>query len=326
MSLTTMRPGITFSVIVPVFQQPATAKMVLQCLQEQQDAPDFEVIVCDDGSTPETFHACQDLIRNAAMPIYWAWQQDRGFHLAKSRNNGIRMASGRYLLLLDGDHVPERDLLARHFQLHTRPGLLVHGIRRWRSLEVADAAKPDGAAAIWQLLRGDAAVNQAVRDEQEEAYRNSRFIVKRGKPWRLVMGTNLSIERREDVYLDEEFTGWGIEDLELGYRLVEKQGFEMIYVRDLICYQLQAAVNNPAAKGSHESIVGTMRNVVHFIEKWPEMQAYKSHSMLRRVNLNQATDLWSLSSSDSGPEETAARYDQACDWLRRHGQFPRVQS
>ncbi len=325
MTLAGTRTVPTFSVIVPVYQQPSTAKMVLECLQEQKDAPEFEVIICDDGSTPETFLACQALIHNAATPIYWAWQQDRGFRLAKSRNNGIRLASGRYLLLLDGDHVPEEDLLARHFELHTRPGLLVHGIRRWRSLEMADSAKPDGAAAIWQLLRGDAAINQAVRKEQEEAYKNSRIILKRGKPWRLVMGTNLSIEKREDVYLDEEFAGWGIEDLELGYRLVEKQGFEIVYAKDLICYHLQATVNNPAAKGSHESIAGTIRNVVHFIEKWPEMHVYKDHSILRHVELNPATDRWSLSSSDSGSEETAARYDQACDWLRRHGKFPGAQ-
>ena len=144
MSLTTMRPGITFSVIVPVYQQPATTKMVLECLQGQKDAPNFEVIVCDDGSTPETFLACQDLIRNAAEPTYWAWQQDRGFHLAKSRNNGIRMANGRYLLFLDGDHIPEENLLARHHALHTRPGLLVHGIRRWRSLDRAQFAEGAG--------------------------------------------------------------------------------------------------------------------------------------------------------------------------------------
>ena len=63
-----------------------------------------------------------------------------------------------------------------------------------------------------------------------------------------------------------------------------------------------------------------MRNVVYFIEKWPEMHLLKHHSLIRRIELNPATDRWSLSSGATDQSSAAAIYDQACDWL----QFPEV--
>ncbi len=318
-----MRPGFTFSVILPVYEQPVTARMVLECLQEQENAPAFEVIVCDDGSSPETFLACQDVMRNAAAPIYWAWQQDRGFRVAASRNNGIRMASGRYLLFLDGDHVPEEDLLARHYALHTRPGLLVQGIRHWRSLELANAAKVKGGAATWQLLRGEAALSEAVRRQEKEERKRTRRFLKHGLLWRLITSTNLSIERRQDVYLDEEFVGWGVEDTELGYRLLAKQGFELVFSKKLRCYHLQTTSNDPQLTGSHETIVGTLRNIVYCVEKWPEIQEQMiSQSSLRHIELDPTTDRWSLRRGDIDPEELPSLFEAACNWLRRNELFP----
>ena len=317
-----MRPGLTFSVIVPVYEQPATTRMVLECLQEQKDPPSFEVIVCDDGSSPETFLACQEVVRNATTPTFWTWQQDRGFQVAKSRNNDIRLASGRYLLFFDGDHIPEEDLLERHLALHTRPGLLVQGVRRWRSLDLTNSSAALGGAAIWDLLRGDAAVNEKVREQEEQELKSRRHISKHGKNWRLITSTNLSVENRPEVYLDETFVGWGLEDTEFGYRLVEKQGFEVINARDLVCYDLQAAPNNPEDNDSHNSIVGTMRNIVHFAEKWPELREIINHSMLRKMRLDTETDLWSMLSEPTEPDEMPRVFEDACDWLRRKGLFP----
>ena len=323
MSLTDLRPGITFSVVLPVYQQPSSTRMILECLQEQKDAPTFEVIVCDDGSSPEIFLACQEVVRNAAAPIYWVWQQDRGFRVAASRNNGIRMASGRHLLFLDGDMVPEENLLAGHYALHTRPGLAVLGTRSWRSLELASTSKPEGAAAIWRLLRGTQAVEETLLQREETSRKRYKHILKRGGQWRLIMSNNLSVERRTEVYFDEEFAAWGMEDAELGFRLLQKHGFELVYAeKDLVCYHLQATLNNPLLGGSHENIAGTLRNLVYFSEKWPELRTLKNHSLLSRLELDPATDRWSLIPGEVASDEQPDRYDQVCDWLHRNGQFP----
>lgn len=326
MSLAGMRPELSFSIILPVYEQPETAPMVLECLQEQKDAPSFEVIVCDDGSSPETFLACQDVIHNAASPIYWVWQQDRGFRVAASRNNGIRLTSGRYLLFLDGDMVPEQDLLAGHFRMHTRPGLLVLGSRSWRSLPLAIASNPEGPAAIWQLLGGTQAVDPELLAREEDGRKRFRHILKRGARWRLVMTNNFSVQRDQEVYFDEGFVGWGLEDAELGFRLLEKRGFELVNSQDLVCYHLQGTQNNPLRAGSHENIVGTLHNLVYFSEKWPDLRRLKNHTVLRHVELDLATDRWSLISSEFEPAKRSDAYDQACDWLRRNGQFPTVNS
>ena len=312
MNLTNMRPALAFSVILPVYDQPETARMVLECSQEQNDAPNFEVIVCDDGSSPETFLACQEVIRNATVPTYWVWQQD----------HGIRMASGRFLFFLDGDMVPEQDLLAGHFRMHTRPGLLVLGSRSWSSLELASASNPEGAAAIWQLLRGTQVVDLDLLSREEDGRKRFRHILKRGGHWRLAMANNLSLERTEAVYVDEGFVGWGLEDAELGFRLLEKRGFELVYSQDLVCYHLQGTQDNPLRTGSHEAIVGMLRNLIYFSEKWPDLRVLKNHTLLHGVELDPATDRWSLVGDDIDPKRRPGVYDQAYDWLRRNGQFP----
>lgn len=125
---------------------------------------------------------------------------------------------------------------------------------------------------------------------------------------------------------NQGFVGWGLEDAELGFRLLEKRGFELVNSQDLVCYHLQGTQNNPLRAGSHENIVGTLHNLVYFSEKWPDLRRLKNHTVLRHVELDLATDRWSLISSEFEPAKRSDAYDQACDWLRRNGQFPTVNS
>ena len=61
--------------------------------------------------------------------IRYIWQPDKGFRLAKSRNNAVRCARGDILLFLDGDTVASSDLLSKHIEAHGRPRSLVCGSR-----------------------------------------------------------------------------------------------------------------------------------------------------------------------------------------------------
>jgi glycosyltransferase involved in cell wall biosynthesis len=87
------------SVVVPTFNRayclPATLDSVLQ-----QTHQELEVIIVDDGSTDGT----RDLIANRYSRdprIRYCFQENRG--VTAARNEGIKLAQGEYLALLDSD-------------------------------------------------------------------------------------------------------------------------------------------------------------------------------------------------------------------------------
>ena len=80
----------------------------MQTLACQTNAPSFEVIVVDDGSTEAT----PEQIRNAAFnyPLTVIQQPHTG--ISAARNQGIRIAKGKILLFVDADCRLQTDCLA----------------------------------------------------------------------------------------------------------------------------------------------------------------------------------------------------------------------
>jgi len=68
-----------------------------------QDFADFEFIICDDGSTDETWRVIQDHAARDSRIIFIQNQQNRG--LPYTLNRCLALASGKYIARMDGDDV-----------------------------------------------------------------------------------------------------------------------------------------------------------------------------------------------------------------------------
>ena len=111
------------SVVIPVFNGAAFVAKAVASVRAQ-NLPDVEIIVVDDGSTDGTQTVLAQLA--ATSGIRW-FQQDHGGP-ARSRNRGIREASGEFIALLDCDDIWLPGKLDAQLQIFsTRPEVgLVH--------------------------------------------------------------------------------------------------------------------------------------------------------------------------------------------------------
>ncbi len=104
--------SICVSIIIPVYNM---ADSVLRCLSsvQKQTHADIEVIIVDDGSADESRDVCNEFC-----------QGDPRFHLicsehggvSHTRNVGISLAHGKYLMFLDGDDEVRPDMVERYLQ------------------------------------------------------------------------------------------------------------------------------------------------------------------------------------------------------------------
>src|ERR1700733_12678992 len=118
------------SVIITAFRQTPSVALLLQCLAVQDINHPFEVIICDDGSLPPLITACITELQPIKIDVRYVWQPKKGHRPAASKNNGIRIARGEYLVFLDGDILIKPDYLRLHHLAHTRDNLIVCNPRR----------------------------------------------------------------------------------------------------------------------------------------------------------------------------------------------------
>lgn len=89
------------TVIIPSYNQGKfIAKSIQSCLD--QTYLDLEIIIIDDGSTDDTAQVVKKIIqKNPGRDIKYVLKKNSG--PSESRNNGIKMAKGKYIQFLDGD-------------------------------------------------------------------------------------------------------------------------------------------------------------------------------------------------------------------------------
>lgn len=101
------------SVVITTYNSPAWLEKVLWGYSAQSYR-DFEIIIGDDGSTPDTRALVDHMRDTTGLSIKYIWQDDRGFRKCRILNKAIRLVEAPYVVFTDGDCIPRRDFLATH--------------------------------------------------------------------------------------------------------------------------------------------------------------------------------------------------------------------
>lgn len=87
------------SIIIPVYNNESYVKKCIDSVRRQSFA-DFEAIIINDGSTDKSGAMIEEAVGNDKRFVLIS-QENRG--VAAARNQGVKMAKGKYLTFIDGD-------------------------------------------------------------------------------------------------------------------------------------------------------------------------------------------------------------------------------
>jgi len=218
----------------------------------------FEILVADDGSGPATDAVVRRFATKSVMPLRHIWQDDHGFRKCAVLNAACRAARGEYLLFTDGDCVPHRRFVENHLR-HRVPGCMLVGratkLGRRRSEGIDDGAIARGAHArmgwrdFWdEICHVNHHTPYSVYLPGELSFR----LVQRFKKNRTLRGGNCSLWKSDLERVNgwnEDFESWGLEDVELGWRLRQAGVTPILVVNRAICVHLW----HPATRSEGES-------------------------------------------------------------------------
>ncbi len=233
------------SVVIPTYNRLETLEHVIPTMLAQTlPASDFELLVCDSNSTDGTLEYLQKV--HAEHPNVRHLPGSYNGR-AMARNAGIDAARGDVVLFNDSDILDDPHLFERHLAHHrAQKNIAVVG------LEV-------------QVKNLD---DYAFKRDHPEARGFLHKPTRKRLPWLYFLTGNASV-RRDDLQrvgkFDESFTGYGHEDLELGYRL-ERAGIRILYDAQAINYHCQDVPHEDQIEKN--KLAG--RSTVRFYRKHPD--------------------------------------------------------
>ncbi|EKR5656260.1 glycosyltransferase, partial [Escherichia coli] len=217
------------SIVVPTFNRSKILEITLACLCNQKTKFNYEVIVADDGSKENI----EQVIRKfeQLIDIKYVRQKDNGYQLCAVRNLGLRTARYNFVAILDCDMAPNPLWVQSYMELlELDDDVALIGPRKYIDTTEYNYLEFLEDESLLEKLPGIITNNQVAgkiersksvdwRLEHFEKTDNLRLC---NTPFRYFSGGNVAFAKKwleRASWFDEEFTHWGGEDNEFGYRL-----------------------------------------------------------------------------------------------------------
>lgn len=219
---------MVLSVVIPTYNR---SQILHECLEAlyRQDMPrdDYEILVVDDGSKDET----QKVLDHFASK-YKNFRSFRQKNMGQgvARNLGVEHAQGNIIVLIGDDIIVGENFLSEHLRFHLRhaeENAAVLGLTLWHpKLHVTPFMKwLTNGSTVFGRFGGHQFAYEKLEGKTEADYN-------------FFYTSNISLKRTLlDKYpFDPSFSGYGWEDIELGYRLYLREGLRLFYNKDAVGY------------------------------------------------------------------------------------------
>lgn len=199
------------SVVISTWRRAEILRNLLAALTKQTLSNSlFEVLVIDSHSGDATEEVVADFASNSSLNIHIVQCQVNS--ITSKRNLGIDSATGKFIVFLDDDCIPDSDHLAEFLDV---------------------ASEFEGRKIAW--CGGVRFNEELVSQSNYYRYRNSCHFsemnlrsndLKFNEVVTMNMMVELDMLKKHDLKFDERFMGYGCEDIEFGWRLILK-GFSI---------------------------------------------------------------------------------------------------
>jgi hypothetical protein len=249
-----MRPA-QISLIITTYEKPGALDQVLRGVQRQAEMPG-EILVADDGSGTVTRELIAQWQQKLPAPVRHVWQKDIGYRRTIILNKAIAAATGDYLVLLDGDCVPHHRFVADHARLAER-NFWVQGRRCFIREKFAAEFSPGTTPVFLWILKGRIT-------GMAKAIWLPFPLIRRNTGQRGIIGCNMGMWRDDLLAVngfDEEYTGWGAEDSDVGTRLYHLgRPRKFVYGHAVVYHLDHPMLSRAQAQAAFQRLAETVRS------------------------------------------------------------------
>jgi GT2 family glycosyltransferase len=260
-----------FSIVIPYRQRLHNIRLAFASLAEQTLGRDeFEVIVGAMDLSEEYTALCREYtgrLRVTSVVSGEDWQ------VAQARNLALRQATGRVVICLDADMILPPGLLRRLWDRYYAYGQRVCVAGQMADYDNNNTDVTDVAARSFDHYRPLLAALDNSDDGNggngngigvgSDARLGAEHVIPWAYAWTALVAVDRGLIEEHGLFFDQEFTGYGVEDLEWAYR-IGRTGTPIVMARDI------AGIHLPHPRNVAANRATEARNYRYFVGKWPE--------------------------------------------------------
>lgn len=234
------------SLIIATYNKPEYLVHVLKSITGLQEFPK-EIIVADDGSGEETTRLIEQFKDQIPVPLIHVWQEDDGYRLARSRNNGLLKSTGDYLIFIDDDLILHPKFITDH-RNYAEKGCFYCGTR----VRI-------GATKTAEILANHRNIISFWESDLQSRLNTFRIpflhklITGPGYTYKRLRGCHMAFWKDDLIKIngfDERYQSWGREDSDIALRMMHA-GFRRINLKwAALCYHLHHEVKEAISKNT----------------------------------------------------------------------------
>ena len=202
--------------IVTVYNRFEYVRNMIISLKKQTKQID-ELILADDGSKEELFPVIEDLLTDCNFTIKHVIQEDLAFRLSRSRNNGVRVSSGDFLIFMDQDLIFPNDFIEKVYNARQKNKMLI-SVAIYSSEDeknkIEAKIENDSYENIFKYISKDK-IDKAEKKIRKHKLNNILYALKLRTRGMKMKGYFFALYKEDFIKLngfDEKYIGWGEED------------------------------------------------------------------------------------------------------------------